>query len=63
MFTVEGKLEFYAVGVLFAIISPLAEAGISIFSLSTFDTDYVLVRAAVLEAAKTALRQSFALIE
>ncbi len=63
VFTVEGKLEFSAVGVLSAIISPLAEAGISIFSLSTFDTDYVLVRAAVLEAAKTALRQSFALIE
>ena len=50
-------------GVLSAILNPLAEAGISILSLSTFDTDYVLVRAAVLEAAKTALRQSFALIE
>ena len=62
-FTVEAKLEFSVVGVLLAILSPLAEAGINILSLSTFDTDYVLVRAAVLEAAKTALRQSFALIE
>jgi hypothetical protein len=62
-FTVEAKLEFSAVGVLAAILNPLAEAGISILSLSTFDTDYVLVRAAMLEAARAALRQSFALIE
>ena len=62
-FTVEAKLEFSVVGVLLAILSPLAEAGINILSLSTFDTDYVLVPIAMLEAAKTALRQSFALIE
>ena len=51
-FTVEGKLEFSAVGVLAAILNPLAEAGISILSISTFDTDYVLVRTAILEAGK-----------
>jgi hypothetical protein len=62
-FTVEGKLEFSAVGVLAAILNPLAEAGISILSISTFDTDYVLVRAAILEAAMAALRRNFALIE
>jgi hypothetical protein len=62
-FTVEAKLEFSAVGVLSAILHPLAEAGISILSLSTFDTDYVLVRVAMLEAARAALRQSFALLE
>jgi uncharacterized protein len=61
-FTVEGELEFSAVGVLSAILLPLAEAGISILSLS-FDTDYVLVRVATLEAAKAALRGNFALIE
>jgi uncharacterized protein len=61
-FTVEAKLEFSAVGVLLAILNPLAEAGINILSLSTFDTDYVLVPGAMLEAAKTALRQSFELI-
>jgi uncharacterized protein len=60
---VEAKLEFSAVGVLSAILNPLAEAGISILSLSTFDTDYVLVRVAMLEAARAALRQSFALLE
>ena len=62
-FTIEGKLEFSAVGVLAAILNPLAEAGISILALSTFDTDYVLVRTAMLEAARAVLRRSFALIE
>jgi uncharacterized protein len=62
-FTVEAKLEFSAVGVLSAILNPLAEAGISIFSISTFDTDYVLVRTAILEAAMAALRRNFRLIE
>jgi hypothetical protein len=62
-FTVESQLEFSAVGVLSAILTPLADAGISILSLSTFDTDYVLVRVAMLEAAKAALRENFALIE
>ena len=32
-------------GVLAAFINPLAEAGIGIFAVSTFDTDYVLVKA------------------
>lgn len=62
-FTVEGKLEFSAVGVLAAILNPLAKAGISILSLSTFDTDYVLVRVAMLETARAALCKDFALIE
>lgn len=60
---VEGKLEFSAVGVLSAILNPLAEAAISILSLSTFDTDYVLVQFAKLEAARAALRENFVLIE
>jgi uncharacterized protein len=62
-FTVEGKLEFSAVGVLRAILNPLADSGISILSISTFDTDYVLVRAAMLQAAKTALGEHFHLAE
>jgi hypothetical protein len=62
-FTVEGKLDLSAVGVLAAILNPLAEAGISILSISTFDTDYVLVRAVSVESAKAALRGNFALIE
>ncbi len=40
---VEGPLDFTIVGLLAQITATLAEAGISVFALSTFDTDYVLV--------------------
>jgi len=62
-FKVEGKLEFSAIGILAAILDPLAQAGISILSISTFDTDYVLVRISMVEAAKDVLRRTFELIE
>jgi hypothetical protein len=39
-----------------AVAAPLAGAGVSIFAVSTFDTDYVLVRADRLAAAVGALR-------
>lgn len=48
---VEGPLDFSLVGVLASIVGPLAEAGISIFSLATFDTDYVLLKNDKLPAA------------
>jgi hypothetical protein len=44
------------VGVLASIAGPLAGAGISIFAISTSDTDYVLVGAGKLAAAITALQ-------
>jgi hypothetical protein len=53
---VEGPLAFNAVGVLASITGPLAAAGVSIFSLSTFDTDYVLVSHEHLPRAIDALR-------
>jgi hypothetical protein len=40
---VHGPLAFSEVGVLDSLAHPLAKAGISIFVLSTFDTDYILV--------------------
>jgi hypothetical protein len=43
------------VGVLASIAGPLAGAGISIFAISTFDTDYVLVGDQMLAAAIEAL--------
>jgi hypothetical protein len=60
-FRVAGKLEFSAIGILAAILTPLAEAGISILSLSTFDTDYILVRSYAFEQAKLALSRHFQL--
>lgn len=50
-----GPFPFTMVGVLAAVLAPLAEAGVSIFALSTYDTDYVLVKDADLEQARTAL--------
>lgn len=53
---VEGPLDFSAIGILADISATLAEAGISIFVISTFDTDYVLVKAEKLDATRKALR-------
>lgn len=50
-----GPLEFALTGVLAGIARPLAEAGLSIFAVSTYDTDYVLVRADALDPAVEAL--------
>ena len=52
---VSGPLDFAEVGVLESLARPLAEAGISILALSTFDTDYLLVAEPALEAATAAL--------
>jgi hypothetical protein len=46
-----GPIPFEATGVLAALATPLAEAGIPIFAISTFDTDYVLVSEKNLERA------------
>ena len=52
---VAGTLDFGLVGVLAALLGPLAAAGVSVFVVSTFDTDYVLVRDTQLEEATAAL--------
>ena len=52
----EGPFEFTEVGVLASVAAPLAEAGVGIFAVSTFDTDYVLVKEEQLEVAAAALR-------
>ena len=52
----EGPFPFEMTGVLASFIEPLAEAGIPIFAISTFDTDYVLVKQEDLERAGTALQ-------
>ncbi len=52
---VEGPLDFGLTGILVQIARPLADAGISIFAISTFDTDYVLVKDHAFSRAQTAL--------
>jgi len=41
---VEGQLDFSLTGILSAISEPLARAGIPIFAVSTYDTDYVFMK-------------------
>jgi hypothetical protein len=55
---VAGTLDFNLVGVLAALLAPLAEAGVAVFVLSTFDTDYLLVKDDRLDAADDALRRA-----
>ncbi|HET7240459.1 MAG TPA: ACT domain-containing protein [Gemmatimonadales bacterium] len=54
-FRVSGPLPLDLIGILAAIANPLAEAGLGIFAISTFDTDYVLVKSRDLAVAVAAL--------
>ena len=55
---VAGPLDFSLVGVLASLASVLAAAGVSLFALSTYDTDYILVRQPDLQAALRSLRRA-----
>ncbi len=52
---VRGKFGFEDCGILAAVTAPLAEAGIPILAICTFDTDYILVKEVHLESAARAL--------
>lgn len=54
-FQVQGPLDFALVGVIAMIATVLAEAGLSTFAVSTFDTDYFLVREKGVDVAVRAL--------
>ena len=54
----EGPIPFSETGILSSVLAPLASCGVSIFAISTFDTDYLLVPSVSLEAAIAALEQS-----
>jgi len=57
-FKVEGPLDLSLTGVLASLANPLAEARINIFALSTFDTDYLLVKEDKASRAAEVLIQS-----
>jgi uncharacterized protein len=57
-FRVKGPLDFNQVGIVAGLSGTLADAGISIFALSTYDTDYVMVKQADLERGRLALRRA-----
>ena len=52
---INGPLDFEEIGILAGVSTTLAKAGISIFAVSTFDTDYILVKHEQLKLAKDAL--------
>ena len=51
----QGPFEFSLTGILLSVLEPLAKVNVGIFALSTFNTDYVLVKAENLEKAIVAL--------
>jgi uncharacterized protein len=53
---VDGPLEFSAIGVVASLAQPLAAAGVSIFVVSTYNTDYLLVKSESLAKAMEVLR-------
>ena len=55
---VHGPFVLTEIGVLAALATPLAEAKISLFAVSTFDTDYLLVASETLLAAIAALERA-----
>ena len=52
---VEGTLDFSLVGILARLTATLAEHGIPVFAVSTYDTDYILVKAEQFGLAADAL--------
>ena len=58
LLTVRGPLEFTLTGIMASMASALAAAGVSLFALSTYDTDHVLVKAADLGRAIEALTEA-----
>jgi hypothetical protein len=57
-FKLEGPFSFSEVGILASFIDPLAQNGVPVFAVSTYDTDYVLVSEDYAGAALGALRQA-----
>ena len=55
---VHGPFALSEIGVLAALAAALAHAKVSVFAISTFDTDYVLVKAERVQAADDALRRA-----
>jgi len=55
---VHGPFDLAEVGVLASLVMPLAAAGVSVFTISTFDTDYLLVQSGQLRDAVSGLRNA-----
>jgi hypothetical protein len=49
-------MDFSMVGVVVSLVTPMAEAGVTVFVISTFDTDFLLVKESDLVKTMAALR-------
>jgi hypothetical protein len=54
----EGPFPFSETGILASFVQPLSERAIPLFAVSTFDTDYLLVKEAWVEKAVEALKDA-----
>ena len=57
-FRIAGSLDFSLIGILSRLTGILAENGIGIFAVSTYNTDYILVKAGDLDKALSVLAQA-----
>lgn len=58
LFKIEGPFDFALTGILVSVAKPLNEAGVSILTISTYDTDYVMVKAKNADKAVSTLRSA-----
>ena len=61
-FRIEGVLDFSLIGILAKISGCLADKGIGIFAISTFNTDYILLKKENLDkAVKTLMKEGYSM--
>ena len=60
---VAGPLDFKMVGVLAALVTPLAQTGIPVIAISSFETDYLFIKAEIFLPAVTVLREAGHLVD
>jgi hypothetical protein len=56
-------MPFTMVGVLASLTSPIAKAGVGVFAVSTFDTDYLLIKANDMPTAVASLQSAGHLVD
>jgi hypothetical protein len=56
VFRIAGTLDFSQVGVLTSLLRPLADAGVPVVVMSTFDTDWIMVRSHFVAASESVWR-------
>jgi hypothetical protein len=58
VFKMEGPFDFALTGILVSVAKPLNEVGISILAISTYDTDYVMVKSKDIDKAVATLKSA-----